>query len=133
MPRGGPSGGDGGAGGDVILVASEHHNTLLHFRFNPEHKAERGRHGEGSNRTGRDGRSVELPVPIGTMVYDADSGEQLFDFTSAGQTFVVARGGEVARAMPGLPRPPIRRPPNMRTASPAKNESLGLNSSCWRM
>lgn len=93
VPRGGPSGGDGGHGGDVILVASEHHNTLLHFRFNPEHKAERGRHGEGSNRTGRDGHSVELPVPIGTVVYDADSGEQLFDFTAAGQTFAVARGG----------------------------------------
>ena len=93
VPRGGPSGGDGGRGGDVILTASEHHNTLLHFRFNPEHKAERGRHGEGSNRTGRDGSSVELPVPIGTVVYDADTGEQLFDFTSAGQTFVVARGG----------------------------------------
>lgn len=93
VPRGGPSGGDGGRGGDVILTASEHHNTLLHFRFNPEHKAERGRHGEGSNRTGRDGHSVELPVPIGTVVYDADSGEQLFDFTSPGQTFVVARGG----------------------------------------
>jgi GTP-binding protein len=93
VPRGGPSGGDGGRGGDVILAASEHHNTLLHFRFNPEHKAERGRHGEGSNRTGRDGHSVELPVPIGTVVYDADSGEQLFDFTSPGQSFVVARGG----------------------------------------
>ena len=93
VPRGGPSGGDGGRGGDVILTASEHHNTLLHFRFNPEHKAERGRHGEGSNRTGRDGHSVELPVPIGTVVYDADSGEQLFDFTSPGQSFVVARGG----------------------------------------
>jgi GTPase len=93
VPRGGPSGGDGGRGGDVVLTASEHHNTLLHFRFNPEHKAERGRHGEGSNRTGRDGSSVELPVPIGTVVYDADTGEQLFDFTSAGQTFVVARGG----------------------------------------
>jgi len=93
VPRGGPSGGDGGRGGDVILTASEHHNTLLHFRFNPEHKAERGRHGEGSNRTGRDGHSVELPVPIGTVIYDADSGEQLFDFTSPGQSFVVARGG----------------------------------------
>jgi GTP-binding protein len=66
VPRGGPSGGDGGRGGDVILVASEHHNTLLHLRFNPEHKGERGRHGEGSNRTGRDGASVEVQVPIGT-------------------------------------------------------------------
>ena len=93
VPRGGPSGGDGGRGGDVVLVASEHYNTLLHFRFNPEHTAERGRHGEGSNRTGRDGTSVELPVPVGTIVYDADSGEQIFDFTAPGQRFTIAAGG----------------------------------------
>jgi len=59
VPRGGPSGGDGGHGGDITLVASEHYNTLLHFRFNPEHTAQRGRHGEGSNRTGRDGAGIE--------------------------------------------------------------------------
>jgi GTP-binding protein len=97
VPRGGPSGGDGGHGGDVILEASEHYNTLLHFRFNPEHTAERGRHGEGSKRTGRDGANVILPVPVGTIIYDADTGEQLFDFTAAGQQFTVARGGRGGR------------------------------------
>ncbi len=97
VPRGGPSGGDGGRGGDVILVASEHHNTLLHFRFNPEHTAERGRHGEGSNRTGREGHSVELPVPVGTIAYNAATGEQLCDFTVPGQRFVVAKGGRGGR------------------------------------
>ena len=97
VPRGGPSGGDGGHGGDVILVSSLHHNTLLQFRFNPEHKAERGRHGEGSNRTGRDGDSIELPVPVGTIVYDAATGEQLFDFTAPSQTFIAARGGRGGR------------------------------------
>ncbi len=97
VPRGGPSGGDGGRGGDVVLVASEHYNTLLHFRFNPEHTAERGRHGEGSNRTGRDGSSVELPVPVGTIVYNADTGQQIFDFTSPGERFVVAEGGRGGR------------------------------------
>jgi GTP-binding protein len=97
VPRGGPSGGDGGRGGDVTLVSSDHYNTLLHFRFNPEHNAERGRHGEGSNRTGRDGKSVELPVPVGTTVYDAATGEQLFDFTAAGQRFTVAQGGRGGR------------------------------------
>ncbi len=94
VPHGGPSGGDGGRGGDVVLVASPHHNTLLHFRFNPEHKAERGRHGEGSNRKGRDGASIDVATPIGTIVYDADSGEVLHDFTVAGDRFVVARGGK---------------------------------------
>ena len=63
VPRGGPSGGDGGRGGDVTMVASPHHNTLLHFRFNPEHKAQRGRHGEGSNKKGRDGEDTVLRVP----------------------------------------------------------------------
>ncbi len=97
VPRGGPSGGDGGRGGDVVLVSSEHYNTLLHFRFNPEHRGERGRHGEGSNCTGRDGVSVEVPVPVGTVVHDAASGEVLHDFTHPGERFVVAKGGRGGR------------------------------------
>ena len=97
VPKGGPSGGDGGRGGDVVMVTSPHHNTLLHFRFNPEHHAERGRHGEGSKRTGRDGKDVELPVPPGTVVFDAETGELLHDFTTSGDRFVVARGGRGGR------------------------------------
>jgi GTPase len=97
VPKGGPSGGDGGRGGDVILVASEHQNTLLKFRFNPEHKAERGRHGEGSNRTGADGDSLEVEVPVGTIVYDEATGARLFDFTRDGERFTVARGGRGGR------------------------------------
>ncbi len=93
VPRGGPSGGDGGHGGDVALVASQHYSTLLHLRFNPEHTAERGRHGEGSQRTGRDGHNVDVPVPVGTVVYDADTGEQVFDFTENGQRCIAAKGG----------------------------------------
>ena len=93
VPRGGPSGGDGGRGGDVFLVSTEHQNTLLQFRFNPEHKAQRGRHGEGSNRTGAEGQSIELKVPVGTVVYDEATGERLHDFTSSGERFLVARGG----------------------------------------
>src|SRR3984893_2925390 len=72
VPRGGPSGGDGGRGGDVVMVATPHHNTLLHFRFNPEHKAQRGRHGEGSNRKGRDGEPVIVPPATGAVVQDAE-------------------------------------------------------------
>jgi GTP-binding protein len=93
VPRGGPSGGDGGRGGDVTMVADLHANTLLKYRFNPEHKAERGRHGEGSNCTGAEGHSIELEVPVGTIVYDESTGERLYDFTEPGQRFVVARGG----------------------------------------
>jgi GTP-binding protein len=96
VPRGGPSGGDGGRGGDVVMVASDH-NTLLHFRFNPEHTAQRGRHGEGSNCSGKEGVSIELPVPVGTVVSDAETGEILHDFTAKGERFVVARGGRGGR------------------------------------
>ena len=97
VPKGGPSGGDGGRGGDIVLVASEHENTLLKFRFNPEHKAGRGRHGEGSNRTGADGDSLEIAVPLGTIVYDDATGERLYDFTHEGERFTVARGGRGGR------------------------------------
>src|SRR3954469_16551052 len=97
VPRGGPSGGDGGRGGDVTFVASEHYNTLLHLRYNPEHTAERGRHGEGSNRTGREGRDVEVPVPVGTVVYNAETGEKIVDLALPGQKFTVAHGGRGGR------------------------------------
>ena len=93
VPHGGPSGGDGGRGGDVVLVADPHENTLLRYRFNPEHKAERGRHGEGSNRTGAEGHSIQLDVPVGTVVYDESTGQRLCDFTEPGQSLTVARGG----------------------------------------
>ncbi|MGC9948318.1 MAG: GTPase ObgE [Bryobacteraceae bacterium] len=93
VPRGGPSGGDGGRGGDIFLVSTEHQNTLIQFRFNPEHKAQRGRHGEGSNCTGAEGYSIDLQVPVGTVVYDESTGERLHDFTAPGERFLVAKGG----------------------------------------
>lgn len=97
VPRGGPSGGDGGKGGDVIMESSERHNTLVHFRFNPEYKAERGRHGEGSNKTGREGADVVLKVPVGTIVYDDATGERVRDFAQADERVVIARGGRGGR------------------------------------
>jgi GTP-binding protein len=93
VPHGGPSGGDGGRGGDVWLIADDSLNTLLHLRYNPEHVAERGRHGEGSNRIGRDGKDVEVKVPVGTQVFDAETNELLFDFTENGQRWLAAKGG----------------------------------------
>ena len=93
VPRGGPSGGDGGRGGDVYMVANPHMNTLMHLRFNPEHRAQRGRHGEGSNCTGQEGRSIDVEVPVGTIVYDDSTGAKLHDFTEAGERFLAARGG----------------------------------------
>ena len=93
VPRGGPSGGDGGRGGDVWLEASESLNTLLHLRYNPEHIAERGRHGEGSNCSGRDGEDKIVRVPIGTQVFEAGSGVLLKDFTEDGERWLAAKGG----------------------------------------
>jgi GTPase len=93
VPRGGPSGGDGGRGGDVWLEADESLNTLLHLRYNPEHLAERGRHGEGSKRSGRDGEDTVVRVPVGTQVFDASTAEMLHDFTQNGERWLAARGG----------------------------------------
>ena len=97
VPRGGPSGGDGGKGGDVWMESSERHNTLVHFRFNPEYKAGRGRHGEGSNKTGRDGEDILLKVPVGTIVYDQETGEKIHDFSRPDERVVIARGGRGGR------------------------------------
>ena len=97
VPRGGPSGGDGGHGGDGSMESSDQHNTLIHFRFNPEYKAERGRHGEGAKRTGRDGEGIVLKVPVGTVVYDEDTGEVVHDFSKPNERVVIARGGRGGR------------------------------------
>jgi len=93
VPRGGPSGGDGGRGGDVWLVADSSLNTLLHLRYNPEHIAGRGMHGEGSNRSGREGADEIVRVPVGTQVFDVSSGELLQDLAEDGARWLVARGG----------------------------------------
>lgn len=93
VPRGGPSGGDGGRGGDVWLVADASLNTLLHLRYNPLHIAGRGLHGEGSNRSGRDGEAAVVRVPVGTQVFDPQTNELLFDFDADGERWLAARGG----------------------------------------
>lgn len=93
VPRGGPSGGDGGRGGDVWVEADDSLNTLLHLRYNPEHKAERGRHGEGSNRSGREGADVVVRVPVGTQILDGETGDFYCDLAEHGQRWCAARGG----------------------------------------
>lgn len=97
VPKGGPDGGDGGKGGSVILVASHDISTLLEFRFRPLLRAERGRHGEGSNRTGRSGEDLIVRVPLGTVITDADGLRQLADLASEGDRFVAAAGGDGGR------------------------------------
>ncbi len=97
IPRGGPSGGDGGKGGDVLMESNPHLSNLLHLRYTPQFEARRGGHGEGSNRHGRDGKPSAVEVPVGTLVYDLETGEQLFDFQEPGQRFTVAAGGRGGR------------------------------------
>ena len=97
VPRGGPSGGDGGHGGDILMEASLSHNTLVHFRFNPEHKSQRGGHGLGSNCSGISGEHTILKVPVGTILYDDVSGELIHDFVRPNDSIVIARGGRGGR------------------------------------
>ena len=97
VPRGGPSGGDGGRGGDVIMQSTQRHNTLIHFRYNPEHKAQRGEHGMGSNCSGSDGDSIILQVPVGTALYDQETGELIHDFSTPDERLVIAKGGRGGR------------------------------------
>jgi GTPase len=93
VPRGGPSGGDGGRGGDVWVVADSSLNTLLHLRYNPEHNAGRGMHGEGSNCSGRDGADAIVRVPVGTQIFDSLTGDLIFDLAEDGARWLAAKGG----------------------------------------
>jgi len=97
VPRGGPDGGDGGDGGSVLMVADPEINTLLPFRYRSIFRADRGRHGEGSQRTGRSGHDLEVRVPVGTLVTDADSNTVLADLAHPDDRVTIARGGRGGR------------------------------------
>ncbi|QQS44862.1 MAG: GTPase ObgE [Acidobacteriota bacterium] len=126
VPRGGPSGGDGGRGGSVYLESSEGINTLLHFRYNPEHSAERGRHGEGSRRHGANGKDVVLQVPVGTVVFDETSGELVHDFTRPGERVLVAQGGRGGRGNAQFATPTNRAPRRHEEGRPGVERRLLL-------
>lgn len=126
VPRGGPSGGDGGVGGSVWLESTEGLNTLLHLRYNPEHKAERGHHGEGSNRSGKDGADAFVKVPVGTQVYDAETNELLYDFTEPGQHYLAAKGGKGGWGNAHFATPTRRAPKYHYTGRPGEERELQL-------
>src|SRR4029077_4980177 len=105
VPRGGPSGGDGGHGGSIYLEANPNDNTLLRYRYNREFKADRGRHGEGSNCTGHTGDEMILQVPVGTLVFDDQTGETLADLAVPGQRVLVAHGGRGGRGNQHFAKP----------------------------
>ncbi len=126
VPRGGPSGGDGGRGGDVWIESDEGFNTLLHLRYNPEHRAERGRHGEGSNRHGRDGVDAIIKVPVGTEIHDAATGELLYDFTEPNERFLAAKGGKGGWGNSHFATPTRRAPKFHYTGRPGEERELQL-------
>jgi GTP-binding protein len=97
VPRGGPSGGDGGDGGSVYLVGQLNRNTLYHLRFQSLYAAERGRHGEGSNKSGKSAGDLEIPVPLGTIAYNEDTGEMLGEIVADGERLRVAGSGRGGR------------------------------------
>ncbi|MBU6154083.1 MAG: GTPase ObgE [Bdellovibrionales bacterium] len=93
VPRGGPDGGDGGKGGSVVFVSSSNLSTLQDFRFKRSYQAENGQPGSGRNKAGRDGEDIEVLIPVGTVIKDAETNEIVFDFAEEGQRWTAAKGG----------------------------------------
>jgi GTP-binding protein len=125
VPRGGPSGGDGGHGGSIYLEANPNDNTLLRYRYNREFKANRGRHGEGSNCTGHSGADMILQVPVGTLVFD-EGGETIADLATPGQRVLVAKGGRGGRGNQNFAKPWHQAPREHEDGSPGEERHLRL-------
>jgi GTP-binding protein len=126
VPRGGPDGGDGGKGGDVVIRASRGHHTLLDLKFNQHHAADRGAHGEGARRTGRSGRDEVILVPVGTVIHDAETGEVLADLTADGETFIAARGGMGGRGNARFATPTRQAPRHAQPGRPGEERWIRL-------
>jgi GTP-binding protein len=126
VPFGGPSGGNGGAGGDVYLVVDRNLNTLVHFKKRIHFKAERGARGSGKNQQGKGGEDRLVPVPPGTMVYDADTGELLADLVEDGKKTRVARGGRGGRGNATFATPTNQAPRVAEHGEPAEERWLRL-------
>jgi GTPase len=126
VPSGGPSGGDGGHGGSIYVEADPNDNTLLRYRYNREFKAARGRHGEGSNCTGHSGADMILRVPVGTLVFDGDSGETIADLAVPGQRVLVAHGGRGGRGNQHFAKPWHQAPREHEVGQPGEERNLRL-------
>ena len=126
VPRGGPDGGDGGRGGDVVLEVAPTLNTLMAFRRQGRYNAQDGQNGARQNMSGRSAPDLVVPVPPGTLVYDRESGELLGDLVSAGQRLVVAQGGRGGRGNQHFATSVNQTPRIAEKGSPAKERSLRL-------
>jgi len=129
IPRGGPDGGDGGPGGSVYLVAQANLNTLLNYRFQKSFEAERGAHGEGSNRTGRHGKSIDLLVPVGTIVYEKRENDyvKVADLMNEGERVLIAKGGLGGRGNAGYATSTNRAPRKTQPGLPGEEKDLRLH------
>lgn len=126
VPRGGPDGGDGGDGGDIVLVADKQVGTLLPFRYKRKFAAADGGNGEGHKRFGKDGKSVKIAVPVGTVIKDAETGEALADLTRVGQRYVAAKGGRGGRGNMHFVSSVRQAPTFAEKGEPAEARSLAL-------
>ena len=126
VPRGGPSGGDGGHGASIYLEANINDNTLLRYRYNREFKADRGRHGEGSNCSGVSGDDMILLVPVGTVVFDAQTNETIADLAAPGQRVLVAHGGRGGRGNQHFAKPWHQAPREHEEGLPGEERHLRL-------
>lgn len=126
VPRGGPSGGDGGRGGNVFFRSTEHLNTLLPFKFNQHFRAGRGGHGSGNRRQGKDGEDVYIDLPVGTQVIHAATGEVVFDFDAPGQVKPAARGGRGGRGNAAFATPTNQAPRHVEPGFPGEEKALFL-------
>ena len=125
VPRGGPSGGDGGHGGSIYLEANPNDNTLLRYRYNREFKADRGRHGEGSNCTGHSGQDMILQVPVGTLAFD-EQGATIADLATAGQRVLIAHGGRGGRGNQHFAKPWHQAPREHEDGFPGEERHIRL-------
>ncbi len=126
VPRGGPAGGDGGNGGSIFLEANPNDNTLLRYRYNREFKADRGRHGEGSNCTGHSGDDMILLVPVGTMAYDEKTGATIADLATPGQRVLIAHGGRGGRGNQHFAKPWHQAPREHEDGQPGEEHHIRL-------
>ena len=126
VPKGGPAGGDGGDGGNVIVVADEHMHTLMDFRYRKKYRARRGEHGKGSNMTGKRGDDVVIKLPVGTMIKDVDSGKVLIDLVQPHQKAVLAKGGKGGRGNARFATPTNQTPREWETGTPGEERYVVL-------
>ena len=126
VPRGGPDGGDGGKGGDVVFIADSRLSTLLDYRYQQHLSAGHGEHGSGQKRAGRRGDDAEIPVPVGTLIKDMETGEILADLTAPGQRVVLVEGGRGGRGNARFATPTNRAPEYFQSGESGRERHLEL-------